>query len=167
MKKRTILTLSIVALVLGFSCQSFAQRYSSNSRSHSGGGSDYDNGVGLFVDFGNGGTFVGPHLKHYYNANNALQGMILFGNGRTLIGAEYSYNQPIPNAYGLKWNLGIGPQLAFGGGADVLLRPMVGLEYKVTATPVAFGLDWRPMWTLTHGSGFEAARFGLALKFTF
>jgi hypothetical protein len=160
MKRKTIFTIFTLALLMGAGYKVSAQR-------HSGISSDYDNGAGLFIDFGNGGTLVGPHLKHYYDANNAGQLMLLFGNGSVLIGAEYSYNQTIPNAGGLKWNLGVGPQIEFGGGTTILVRPIAGLEYKVASAPIAFGLDWRPAWALTNGSGFEAARFGLALKFTF
>jgi hypothetical protein len=160
MKRKIIFTISILAFLFGISYKVSAQRTS-------GSGSGYNNGVGLFIDFGNGGTLAGPHLKHYYDANNAGQVMLLFGNGSTIIGAEYSYNKTFPNAGGLRWNLGIGPQIGFGGGFTVLVRPVAGLEYKIVSAPIAFGFDWRPAWVLTNGEGFESARFGLAMKFTF
>ena len=157
MKRKIILVVPLFALVLSLSQKAIAQRSSS-----------YDNGVGLFVDFGNGGTYVGPHLKHYFDANNAGQAMIIFGNGNTIAGVEYSYNKAITNAGGLRWNLGFGPQIGFGHGTtDFYIRPVAGLEYKIPEVPIALGLDWRPSWMVTHGSSFEAARFGLAFKFTF
>ena len=157
MIRKIAFTVFFLALILGLSQKAAAQR-----------GSRYDNGAGLFVDFGNGGTYVGPHLKHYFDANNAGQAMIIFGSGNTIVGVEYSYNKTIPNANGLKWNLGFGPQIGFGHGtSDFYIRPIAGLEYKIPQVPIAFGLDWRPAWTVTHGSSFEAARFGFAFKFTF
>ncbi|SEA18898.1 hypothetical protein SAMN05192529_11031 [Arachidicoccus rhizosphaerae] len=128
----------------------------------------YRTAGGLFIDFGNGATLVGPHVKHFINQNGAIQGMVLFGNGLTALGVEYSYNEPIRNAAGLMWNVGVGPQAAFGDGStDFLVRPALGLEYKVPNAPINFGFDWRPAWQLTHGSDFEAGRFGIAFRYVF
>jgi hypothetical protein len=126
----------------------------------------YNTGFGLMLDLGTGGTFVGPHVKHFFTGNHAGQAMLLFGNSLTVLGAEYSYNQGIPGAPGLDWNLGIGPQFYFGTGTNgFLLRPQAGLEFKVPKVPIAAGFDWRPMWELTHGTSFEPARFGLTFKY--
>lgn len=128
----------------------------------------YRTAGGLFVDFGDGSTFVGPAVKHSFDGTNALQGMVLFGDGATLIGAEYSYNKSIPGAAGLDWNIGIGPQALIGDNdTDFLLRPTLGLEYTIPSAPINFGLDWRPAWTLSNGSHFTAGRFGLALRYVF
>src|SRR5690606_4149434 len=70
----------------------------------------YRTGLGLFIDVGDGRTLVGPHIKHFFNDRDAGQAMVLFTDGATLIGAEYSYNKPFPNANGLSWNIGVGPQ---------------------------------------------------------
>ena len=127
----------------------------------------YNTGFGLMLDVGTGGTYVGPHAKRFFSSNHAGQAMILFGNNVTVIGAEYSYNEAIPGADGLNWNLGIGPQVYFGTGTSgVLLRPQAGIEFKVPKAPIAAGFDWRPMWELTNGSYFEPARFGLTFKYT-
>lgn len=134
-------------------------------------GSDYSTALGLRLDLGNGGTYVGPAIKHFFSPTGAGEASVLFGNHTTLIGAEYSYNSAIRNAGGLKWNAGIGPQIAlysssyYGGGSDVLLRPFAGLEFKIPEAPLNLGFDWRPIIQLTHGSDFEAGRFGLALRF--
>jgi len=144
-------------------------------------GASYQNGLGLFIDAGNGGTFVGPHFKHYFNANDAGQINLLFGQNTTILGFEYSYNKPISGARGLKWNIGVGPQVEFHSDkyryhgyeytgkstTDVSIRPMLGLEYKIPGAPIAMGFDWRPWWRLTHGNNFEAGRFGIAFKYTF
>jgi len=128
----------------------------------------YRTAGGLFIDFGNGATLVGPHVKHFINPSGAIQGMVLFGNGLTALGVEYSYNEAVRNAPGLLWNIGVGPQAAFGNGSsDFLVRPALGLEYKVPNAPIDFGFDWRPAWQLTHGSDFEAGRFGIAFRYVF
>lgn len=161
--KKIILGIALVgASLIGFQQHANAQRR----------GTSYENGLGLFIDAGNGGTYVGPHLKHYFNENDAGQVNLLFGNNTTVLGVEYSYNEPIDGANGLKWNIGIGPQVEFYSHdhfnqTNFSIRPMAGLEYKVPGAPVALGFDWRPWWTLTHGSNFEAARFGIGFKYAF
>lgn len=128
----------------------------------------YKTGVGLMLDLGTGGTYVGPHAKHFFSANHAGQAMVLFGSGLTVFGIEYSYNKAIPGVEGLNWNLGLGPQFYFiTGTTGVMLRPQAGIEFKVPKAPVAAGFDWRPMWQLTQGTSFEPARFALTFKYTF
>lgn len=128
----------------------------------------YKTAVGLKIDAGDGRTFVGPHIKHFFSGNDAIQGMVLFGGNTTVLGAEYSYNKPFPNANGLLWNIGVGPQLAFWRGeTGVFIRPQVGLEYKVATAPIAFGFDWRPIWSLRNDSEFIPARFGITFKYAF
>lgn len=126
----------------------------------------YQTAVGLFLDLGNGGTYVGPHIKHFINGQNAVQGMLLFGNGLTLLGADISYNKLVPNAPGLFWNVSGGAQVGFGNDETAFfLRPAAGLEYKIKDVPLSVGFDWRPAWRLTQGSSFEAGRFGLTFKY--
>jgi len=127
----------------------------------------YQTAFGLFLDLGNGGTYVGPHIKHFFNQRDAGQAMVLFGNDITILGVEYSYNQPIPNAKGLFWNIGIGPQVLFGDGdTGFAFRPQAGLEFKVPQVPVSIGFDWRPYWIVSPDSEFEAGRFGLTFRYT-
>jgi len=130
-------------------------------------GAPYNTAFGLFLDLGNGGTYVGPHVKHFFTANDAGQAMVLFGDGLTILGAEYSYNQAIPNASGLMWNIGVGPQVLFSDGeTGFAIRPQVGLEFKVPQAPISVGFDWRPYWLVSPDSEFEAGRFGLTFKYT-
>lgn len=132
------------------------------------GAQSYRTGAGLFIDAGNGRTFVGPHIKHFFSANNAGQAMILFAGRTTIIGAEYSYNQGIAGANGLTWYVGVGPQVAIQReNSYFLIRPLGGLEFKIPSAPLAASFDWRPMWALGEYSDFEPGRFGVAFKFTF
>lgn len=91
---------------------------------------------------------------------------------------EYQYDADVPNAAGLKSYAGFGPGIALSkkyyhyygyssGGTDVLLRPSVGLDYKVDNVPLNFFFDWRRAFVLTHGTDFNAARFGLGARFAF
>ena len=107
MKKLFFIAVAVIAIQFAISNGANAQKTS---------GTNYTTGLGLFLDLGNGGTYVGPHVKHYFNEKDAGQIMVLFGNSTTIVGVEYSYNASIPNAGGLKWNAGVGPQVAFGGG---------------------------------------------------
>ena len=128
----------------------------------------YRNAAGITIDFGDGGTWVGPAIKHFFDKHNALQGEVLFGNGATFLSTFYQYNESIPNAKGLNYYFGLGPSLGFGGGETAfLLRPAAGLDYKIAATPLNLAFDWRPAFVVTGGTQFIAARFGLGLRFSF
>ncbi|SEO02905.1 hypothetical protein SAMN05216436_12921 [bacterium A37T11] len=156
MKKQFLFAFLILGLNLGLHQMAAAQQ------------TPYKTAFGLFLDLGNGGTYVGPHIKHFLNNQNAIQGTLLFGNGATFIGGDYSYNKQIQNAPGLFWNVSGGAQIGFGNDQTAfLLRPAVGLEYKIKEIPIAVGFDWRPSWQLTQGSHFEAGRFGLTFKYVF
>lgn len=127
-------------------------------------------GAGLLLDVGDGGTAVGPHIKHFFTNSNALEGSVLFGTGVTTIQAMYGYHADINGAEGLKWYVGAGPAISFGkgGGSLFSLAPMVGLDYKIGQAPLALSADWRPRFYIGDGgSAFSAARFALGLRFTF
>lgn len=131
---------------------------------------DYKNAAGLGIDFGNGQTLVGPSFKHFFNANSAGQLDVLFGSHYTNIGAYYQYHFPIKGANGLNLYAGGGPSIGlYSGGSEFLLRPMVGLDYKIPTTPIALSFDWRPAVSLSNNGGdtFTPARFGLGFKFVF
>jgi hypothetical protein len=128
----------------------------------------YRTAGGLMIDIGDGTTLVGPTVKHFFTGENAIAGSLLFGNNFTVLSAEYSYNKPIQGAEGLNWNIGVGPQLGFGGGdTHLYIRPALGLEFKIPSAPLALGFDWRPLWHVDHGSNFIAGRFGLTFKYVF
>ncbi|MES1160855.1 MAG: hypothetical protein ABUM51_08865 [Bacteroidota bacterium] len=131
-------------------------------------GSSYENAVGMRVEFGsNYGTWAGISGKHFFNENVAGELMLLFGDGVTLLEPELQYHGEIPNAEGLRWVLGGGAGLAFGDQFNFLLRPLAGLDYKINDVPLNFTFDWRPAFVLTHGTDFNAARFGLAVRYCF
>lgn len=127
----------------------------------------YKTSAGLFIDFGDGATLVGPHLKHFFTNQYSGQGMVLFGSGVTVLGVEGAYNAPVPGAKGLIWNIGIGPQAWIGKNNSIFaIRPSTGLEFTIPNIPFNIGFDWRPAWVFWDGdSDFEAGRFGFTLRY--
>lgn len=134
---------------------------------------NYKNALGVVVDLGDGETLVGPQFKHSFDGKNAGNIQVMFGDNITVLGADYTYNQPFSGTNGLGWYVGVGPQLSFVDGGKyedktyVAIRPQAGLEYKIPSAPLAFHFDWKPWWNLTNESNFEAGRFSLGFKYTF
>lgn len=136
---------------------------------------NYKNALGVVVDLGDGETLVGPQFKHSFDGKNAGNVQVMFGDHITVLGADYTYNQPISGTNGLGWYVGVGPQLSFvdygnnynGDKTLFAIRPQAGLEYKIPGAPLAAHFDWKPWWNLTNDSNFEAGRFSLGFKFTF
>lgn len=131
--------------------------------------SSYRVGGGILIDVGDGGTLVGPHVKYFFDANNAGEAAVLFGRGVTTVQGIYTYNLGFPEVDGLKWNIGAGPAVAFGSGSTLFsLLGTIGLEYVVPNAPFAVAFDWRPRFYIYDSETyFEAARFGLGLRYTF
>lgn len=162
MKRKVLIPLALfIASTLLLQQTSVAQK--------AGEGSSYTNAVGLGLDLGSDfSTLAGISGKHFFNENVAGGVELLFGNNIVLLQPEVQYHGAIANAEGLKWYIGFGTGFAFGTGySDVLLRPMVGLDYKINQVPIDFAFDWRPSFIVTHGSHFTPARFGLALRYAF
>ncbi len=128
----------------------------------------YKTGAGVLIDFGNGTTFVGPHVKHFFKANHAGEFSVLFGNGATLAQANYQYQQPISGASGLGWYVGVGPGILFGDGfTHFAPSAMIGLDFKIPGAPLDFSMDWRPRFLIGDNSDAEAGRFNAGFRFTF
>ncbi len=130
-------------------------------------GSDYTNAIGLGIDFGNGGTLVGPSFKHFFTENHVGLAELLFGNRTTAIQVFYQYHQEIEGASGLRWFAGAGPSIhLYKGGSTFGLGPQGGLDYKIPSVPLSFSFDWRPRLLFHSGdSDFEAGRFGLGFRY--
>ncbi|WP_028296458.1 hypothetical protein [Olivibacter sitiensis] len=131
----------------------------------------YRTALGLGIDLGDGQTLVGPQVKHFFNAKDAGNVQLLFADNHIVLGADYSYNQPVTGAEGLNWYVGVGPQLSFidlgdfGNETYFAIRPALGLEYKIPTAPIGFHFDWKPWWNLSNNSNFEAARFSIGFKY--
>ncbi len=163
MKKNFLMGLGVVLMSIG-APRSFAQKSAS--------GSDYQTAIGLGIDVGDGGTLVGPSIKHFFTENSVGAGELLFGNHTVAVQAFYQYHREFDGAEGLRWFAGGGPSFQFYSyrgfnQADIALVPMGGLDYKIPDVPLSFSFDWRPNLFLTHGSGINAARFGLGFRYAF
>lgn len=153
MKKSLLFTLTVLAFgIINSSAQS-----------------NYNTALGLGIDFGDGQTLVGPSVKHFFAENHAGMGEVTFGDGVTFLSLMYQYHKEFPNADGFQWFAGGGPSIAFfNSDSDFLLRPVVGLDYKIANVPLAFSFDWRPWIYLgDSNNSFEAARFGLGFRYAF
>ena len=132
-------------------------------------GPSYKTGLGMRLDLGEGNLY-GFSAKHFLTQQLAGEATLLFGSGiNASLGAELQYHVPIPSASGLSWYVGGGLQALFGkysSGTFVWLRPMGGLDYKVSSAPLNLSFDWRPTFQLNKGGGTDIGRFGLALRFT-
>ena len=128
----------------------------------------YKTSIGLGVDFGDGATFAGPSVKHFFTAKGAGQFDLLFGNNSTMVTGLYQYHGAIANAGGLKYYLGLGPSLVFPKGGDVIfgIRPNAGLDFRIPNAPLALNFDWRPsFWIWDGNSDFAGGRFGFGARF--
>lgn len=128
----------------------------------------YKTGAGVLVDFGDGSTLVGPHVKHFFQPNHAGEFSVLFGDGVTLAQANYQYQQPFAGANGLGWYVGLGPGILFGDGfTEFAPAAMLGLDFKIPNAPLNFSMDWRPRFIIGDNSDAEAGRFAAGFRFTF
>lgn len=147
--KKIILIGVIVLTVLGANAQS------------------YKTGIGLAIDFGDGSTLVGPQVKHFFSANNAINAQVVFGDNISHIAGYYQYHGALGSERNLQWYLGLGPAVSlYKGGSDFFIRPTAGLDYKISNAPIALSFDWRPAIRLTHDADFEPARFGFGFNYT-
>ena len=158
---RNVVKLLSVFMVLSFGLSKMnAQR-----------GSTYNTGIGILADVGDG-TMVGPHVKHFFSRNHAGEFAVLFGGGATHLSFMYHYEQPFGGgAKGFAWYIGMGPGFSFpkGGGNTVFsIAPVAGIDFKISNAPLGIFFDWRPrVWFYSGDSDFNAARFGLGMRFTF
>ncbi|MDP5231554.1 MAG: hypothetical protein NWQ38_14270 [Cellulophaga sp.] len=127
---------------------------------------NYTTSVGLGIDFGTGITLVGPSGKYFFKNNQAAVAELVFGSGVTGVTLLYQFHGNIPSSEGLKWFAGAGPSFTFiGGGTTFSARPNVGLDYKLSTIPLNFSFDWRPDILISDDGGFEAARFGIGIRY--
>ncbi|MCJ8497497.1 hypothetical protein MVI27_04415 [Chryseobacterium salipaludis] len=128
----------------------------------------YRTGAGVLVDFGDGSTLVGPHVKHFFQPNHAGEFSVLFGDGVTMVQANYQYQQPFAGTNGLGWYVGLGPAIAFGDGYTTFApAAMIGLDFKIPGAPLDFSMDWRPRFFIGDNSDAAAGRFAAGFRFTF
>ncbi len=146
----------IAALLLAFVSTTSAQNYKT--------------GIGARVGFFNGIT-----LKHFISPNSALEGIVNFRWGGAIVTGIYEWQQPIPNAPGFDYYLGVGAHVGFFDtdkykwdknastiiGADVV----VGAEYTLPTAPFTIGLDYKPAFNFIGDNHIWADGLALSLRF--
>lgn len=129
---------------------------------------NYRTGVGARVGFFNGLT-----VKHFVNPNNAIEGILNFRWGGAVVTGLYEWQNPIPNAPGFDYYLGVGAHIGFFDkykwdhsaetivGADVV----VGAEYTFPTAPFTIGLDYKPAFNFIGDNHIWADGLALNLRF--
>ncbi|GAA4929213.1 hypothetical protein [Mucilaginibacter defluvii] len=138
---------------------------------------DYNTAVGLKF----GGYENGISVKHFTNESTALEGVLGFRRGGLVITGLYEIHQPAFNTQKLKFYYGFGAHAGSIGagrykklGGDEVFEDskiligadgVLGLEYVLPNSPIAFSLDLNPRVELA-GPFFDLAP-GLGVKYTF
>ncbi len=150
---KTLLTL-VIALV--FSTIAFGQNESF-----------YKNALGVRLGSSVPTVKSGITYKHFLANNNALEGILSFGDG-TSICALYEIHKPINAVENLQWFIGAGGYVGFNNSSSNLgAAGIVGLDYKFANVPLNISLDWKPELNIISKVGFEASGVGFSARFTF
>lgn len=163
--KRTLILISIISFAFVMPTQ--AQKTGSAGST----GSSYRTAVGAKIYFSNG-TTGGINIKHFLNKAAALEGSLLFSSGALGIEGLYEYHGDISGAPGLKYYVGAGGIIAFSTGKysskDFVfgIRSALGLDYKISGTPIDLAFDIDPTFTLAPETSFDFGA-GLAFRFAF
>jgi len=111
-------------------------------------------------------------LKQGVNGGNYVEGQAAFFNKGFRLTALYEFHNDINGARGLRWYYGGGPHLGFynskhyDGSTLLGVDGILGLDYKLSGTPLNFSLDWQPSFEFGDGSGFDGWG-GLAVRIAF
>ena len=117
-------------------------------------------------------SFTCIHEKYTHPAflyHSPLCTNLLFARRLT---ALYEFHNDINGAEGLRWYYGGGPHLGFynskhyNGSTLLGVDGVLGLDYKLSGTPLNFSLDWQPSFEFGDGSGFDGWG-GLAVRIAF
>jgi hypothetical protein len=129
--------------------------------------STYKNAVG--VRLGNSVPTVksGITYKHFLANNNAIEGILSFGDGTAICGL-YEIHKPINSVENLQWFIGGGGYVGFNNSNNTIgAAGIVGLDYKFANIPLNISLDWKPELNIVSKVGFEASGVGFSARFTF
>lgn len=110
-------------------------------------------------------------LKHFVAPTKAVDLYAYFNEGTRITGL-YEWHGSLSNTGNLKWNLGPGMHVQFydyehGGGTNIGVDGIVGLEYKIAKLPLAISMDWQPSLEFSSKSTFAGGWGGIGGKFTF
>ncbi len=129
----------------------------------------YNSALGIVFD-GYDGSNVGIQYKKALTNTSAAQFQVAFREHWFSLGADWQYEQAIPDLANLAWYIGIGGNLGFWSHDSknktyIGLRPQIGLEYKIPSAPLAMHLDYKPNFGLNHSTGFNGGGFTFGIKY--
>ncbi len=128
--------------------------------------SNYNNAVGVRLGPSTPAVKSGVSFKHFLANNNALEGIVSFGDGVTLC-AMYEIHKPL-SVDNLQWFIGFGGYAGFTGKVtNIGGAGIVGLDYNFSNIPLNLSLDWKPELNLIEKVGFEASGVGLSVRYRF
>jgi len=126
----------------------------------------YRNAVGIRLGPSAPAVKSGITYKHFLNNNNALEGILSFGDGFTVCGL-YEIHKPLATE-NLQWLIGFG---AYAGVTNKITNVgaagVVGLDYQFGGIPLNLTLDWKPELNLIEKVGFEGSTVGLSVRYIF
>lgn len=138
---------------------------------------EYQTAAGLYFDLNNDNMLYGVQIKQFLRDDHAVNAQILLGKKVIIIGADYTYNAPIPFGFlakNMSYFGGIGAQVSLlnednetieNDKSSFAIRPALGLEYKMSKSPLAMHVEWKPWWTFGSDGGFELASIGVGVKY--
>ena len=131
----------------------------------------YKSAFGIRLGYENGLT-----LKHFMAPSSAAEFLLSVSPRHFHLTGMYEYQQPVPDAPGLDWYVGIGAHIgsiyhdrdryksAFLIGADLI----GGLEYTFPRAPFCLSLDWKPAFNFSNDyNDYWYSGFALSLRYTF
>ena len=128
--------------------------------------SGYKNAVGIRLSSSVPAVKSGVTFKHFFN-NNAVEGILSFGDGTTAICGLYEIHKPFATD-NLQWLIGFGGYVGFGNKTSYVgAAGIIGVDYKFADIPLNITLDWKPELNIVSKVGFEGSGVGFSARFTF
>lgn len=131
----------------------------------------YNSSLGLRLGYDSGVT-----LKHFFAPASAGEFILATSPNYFLLTGLYEYQQPIPDAPGLDWYVGLGGHIgsihknkdlynsSFLLGMDLI----GGVEYVFPSAPFNISLDWKPSFNFTNSyNDYWYSGFALSLRYMF
>ncbi len=152
---------TIILLLLWLGAQGLSAQY-------------YETAVGLRA-----GTFTGITAKHFFQGNQAIEGIVSFRWEGFNITGLYEVHNDAFDVSGLEWYYGFGAHLGFWNGRNVRwaddegsytvigVDGIIGIEYNFAAVPINLSLDWKPAINLVGYTGFWGDGGALSIRYIF
>lgn len=122
---------------------------------------------------------VGIRFGHFSGNNVAVDGVFALGEfsrvhadvsfGSNGVGIDALWNPLYQNisTSDFMWYAGFGPSFYLSDDFRFGVAGEVGVEYPFAEVPITIGLDWRPYFIIVEETSFDAAGFGLNIRYRF